>query len=65
MPKTALDEAQEFAGHISVADIDLAMELGLDRWQREHDGPFPLSKIFAARARQLGWAEGAEFVEEK
>lgn len=63
--EVTVDAATEAAKKITVADVDKAMEAALSRWQEERrPGPLPLSKVFAARARQLGWVEHSEFVEE-
>ena len=44
-----------------------ALEKALTKWQHvdKRSDPMPMSKVFAARARALGWAEGVEFQEEK
>lgn len=59
--------AVQAAKKITPEDIDAALEKALTRWQYEQKrvDPMPLSKLFAARARALGWAEGVEFYEEK
>lgn len=59
--------AVQAAKKITPEDIDAALEKALTRWQHvEHRvDPMPLSKLFAARARALGWSEGVEFYEEK
>lgn len=59
------DAAAEQAKKLTPEDIDAALEKALTRWQYEakRTDPMPLSRLFAARARQLGWAEGVEFVE--
>lgn len=57
---------RETAEKIKIEDIDKALENTLTKWQAEgHTDPLPLSKLFAARARQLGWIEGVEFAEDK
>lgn len=66
-PPPPIDEekAVEQAKKITPADIDKAMESALTRWiEDRRPGPMPLSKLFAARARTLGWVENVEFVEE-
>lgn len=61
-----VEQAAEAAKKLTVVDIDKAMEAALSNWQREgHEDPLLLSKLFAVRARQLGWVEDVEFVEEK
>lgn len=59
--------AVQAAKKITPEDIDAALEKALTRWQHEQKrvDPMPLSKLFAARARSLGWSEGVEFYEEK
>jgi len=59
--------AVEAAKKITPEDVDAALEKALTNWQytMKRVDPMPLSKLFAARARQLGWAEGVEFYEEK
>lgn len=60
-----VEKAAEAAKKITIADVDKAMEAALTRWQADRKpGPMPMSKVFAARARQLGWVEDVEFVEE-
>lgn len=59
-------QAEEAAKKITTEDVDKAMESALSKWQADrNEGPMPLTKIFAARARALGWVEDAEFYEEK
>lgn len=56
---------KEAATKITIEDIDKALENTLSNWQAEgRTEPLPLSKLFAARARQLGWIEGVEFTED-
>jgi hypothetical protein len=59
--------AVEAAKKITPEDIDAALEKALTRWQHvmHRVDPMPLTKLFAIRARQLGWSEGVEFYEEK
>lgn len=61
------EAAVQAAKKITPEDIDAALEKALTRWQHvEHRvDPMPLSRLFAARARALGWTEGVEFYEEK
>jgi hypothetical protein len=61
------EKAVEIAKKITTDDVDAALEKTLTNWQHSMHrvDPMPLSKVFAARARQLGWAEGVEFYEEK
>ena len=61
------DAAVDAAKKLTPEDIDKALEASLTKWQYEQHrvDPLPLSRLFAARARQLGWAEGVEFVEER
>lgn len=57
---------EEAAAKITVEDIDKALENTLTKWQTDlHQEPLPLSRLFAARARALGWVEGVEFEEGK
>lgn len=61
-----VEQATEAAKKITAADVDKALETALSVWQTAgREDPLPLSKLFAARARQLGWVENVEFVEEK
>ena len=61
MNQKAVDAAKK----ITADDVDRALEATLSRWQADgREGPLPLSKLFAARARTLGWVEDVEFVEE-
>lgn len=54
------------AKKLTLEDIDKALEEALTKWQGAgHTDPLTLSKPFAARARQIGWVEGVEFVEAK
>lgn len=58
--------AEPTVPRITVEDVDKALEAALSGWQSTgQEGPLPLSKLFAARARQLLWVEGVEFEEEK
>lgn len=58
--------ATEAAKKLTPEDVDKALEKALTKWQHEakRTDPMPLSKFFAARARQIGWIEGVEFMEE-
>lgn len=59
-----VDKAKQAAAKLTAADVDKALEAALSGWQGAgQEGPMPLSKLFAARARQLGWVEDVEFVE--
>lgn len=61
-----VEQATAAAKKITVDDVDKAMESALSAWHNaKREDPLPLSKMFAARARQLGWVENVEFVEEK
>lgn len=61
---TTVERATEAAKKITIEDVDKALETALTNWQKaQHKEPLPLSKLFAARARQLGWVEDVEFVE--
>lgn len=61
-----VEQATEAAKKLTVEDVDKALEAALSGWQAaDHAEPLPLSKLFAARARQLLWVEGVEFAEEK
>lgn len=65
-PEATVEQAIEAAKKLTIADVDKALETALSNWQGEgHEDPLPLSKLFAARARQLSWVENVEFVEEK
>lgn len=65
-PDATVEQATEAAKKLTVEDVDRALEAALSGWQSTgQEGPLPLSKLFAARARQLLWVEGVEFVEEK
>lgn len=65
-PELTDEQIAEAAQKLTAADIDKALEATLTKWQAAgRREPLPLSKLFAARARQLGWAEDVEFVEEK
>lgn len=65
-PAPTVEQATESVKKLTVTDIDKALESALSRWQAaQNEHPMPLSKLFAARARQLGWVEDVEFVEEK
>lgn len=65
-PEPMIEDAVDIAKKLTVADIDKTMEAALSKWQAaRQQGPMPLSKLFAARARQLGWVEDVEFEEEK
>jgi hypothetical protein len=59
--------AVQAAKKITVEDVDAALEKALTNWQhtQKRVDPMPLSKVFAARARALGWSEGVEFYQEK
>lgn len=58
--------AEAAAKKITAGDVDKAMEAALTRWQAERrQGPLPLSALFAARARALGWVEHVEFEEDR
>lgn len=60
------EQAVKAAAKLTVEDVDKALEAALSKWQADrHEDPLPLSKLFAARARQLGWVENVEFVEDK
>lgn len=64
-PVPTTEQAVEAAKKITPEDVDKALEAALSNWQKERrEGPLPLSRLFAARARTLGWVEGVEFVEE-
>lgn len=66
LAEATVEEATAAAKKLTVADVDKAMETALTVWQTAgQEGPLSLSKMFAARARQLAWVEGVEFVEEK
>lgn len=57
--------AVEKAAKLTAADIDKALESALTNWQlAQKQEPLPLSRVFAVRARMLGWVENVEFVEE-
>jgi hypothetical protein len=59
-----VERAAEAAKKITAEDVDKALEKALTNWQAaQHQEPLPLSKLFAARARTLGWAEDVEFRE--
>lgn len=61
-----VERAVDAAKKITIEDVDKAMEAALDSWQKGgHQEPLPLTKLFAARARQKGWVENVEFVEER
>lgn len=65
-PEATVEQATEAAKKLTVADVDKALEAALSGWQTAgQEGPMPLSTMFAARARQLLWVEGVEFLEEK
>lgn len=65
LPEPTVEQTKEAVKKVTVADVDKAMEAALSRWQAERkDGPMPLSRLFAERARQMGWVENVEFVEE-
>lgn len=65
-PELTDEQIADAAKKLTAADIDKALEATLTRWQAEgRREPLPLSPLFAARARQLGWAENVEFAEEK
>jgi hypothetical protein len=58
--------AVEAAKKITTEDVDKALEAALTNWQHKMHrlDPMPLSRLMAARARAIGWAEGVEFYEE-
>lgn len=57
---------EEAAKKVTISDIDKALENALSKWQGEgRTEPLPLSRLFAARARQIGWVEDVEFEEQK
>lgn len=57
--------AVDKAAKLTAADIDKALESALSTWQAaQKQEPLPLSRVFAVRARMLGWVENVEFVEE-
>lgn len=59
------EKAVAAAKKLTIADIDRAMEKALSAHQTAgNEGPLPLSKMFAERARALLWVEGTEFVED-
>lgn len=59
------EKAAEAAKKITAADVDKALEAALSGWHSAgNEGPLPLSRLFAIRARTLGWVENVEFVEE-
>ena len=59
------EKAAAAAKKLTVADVDKALEATLSAWQSAgHVEPLPLSRLFSARARQLGWVENVEFTEE-
>lgn len=59
-----VEQATAAAKKLTVDDVDLALEAALTNWHKAGEqGPLPMSKLFAARARQLNWAENVEFVE--
>lgn len=61
-----VEQATDAAKKLTIEDVDKALEKALTSWQGSgREGPMPLSKLFAARARQLLWVEGVEFAEEK
>lgn len=65
-PEATVEQATKAAAKLTAADVDRAMEAALSKHQasgaRE---PLVLSRLFAARARLLGWVEDVEFVEER
>lgn len=64
--EATVEQATAAAKKLTVEDVDKALETALSVWQTGgQEGPLPLSKLFAARARQLLWVEGVEFEEEK
>lgn len=67
IPPEQAAAAVEAAKKITVEDVDAALEKALTNWQhvQKRVDPMPLSKVFAARARALGWSEDVEFYEEK
>lgn len=61
-----VEQATEATKKLTIEDVDRAMEAALSTWQgAKREDPLPLNKMFAARARQLGWVENVEFAEEK
>jgi hypothetical protein len=65
-PELTDEQIADAAKKLTAEDIDKALEATLSKWQADrHREPLPLSKLFAARARQLGWVEDVEFAEEK
>lgn len=59
------EKAAAAAKKLTPADVDKALEGALNGWQTAgNEGPMPLSRLFAARARALLWVENVEFVEE-
>lgn len=59
------EKAVAAAKKLTIADIDRAMEKALSAHQTAgNEGPLPLGKMFAERARALLWVEGTEFVED-
>lgn len=64
--EATVEQATAAAKKLTMEDVDKALEQALSGWQGTgQEDPMPLSKLFAARARQLLWVEGVEFVEEK
>lgn len=64
--EATVEQATAAAKKLTVEDVDKAMEAALSVWHgAKREDPLPLNKMFAARARQLGWVENVEFVEEK
>ena len=66
MTPEQIEAAKTEAGKLTVADVDKAMERALTAHQKSGAvTPLVLNRLFAARARALGWVENVEFVEEK
>lgn len=62
--EATVEQATAAAKKLTVEDVDKALEKALTGWQGAgREGPMPLSPMFAARARQLLWVEGVEFIE--
>lgn len=65
-PQLTDEELAIAAKKLTPEDIDKALEATLNSWHKSgRVDPLPLSRLFAARARHLGWVEGVEFIEEK
>lgn len=62
--EATVEQATTAAKKLTIEDVDLALEAALTNWHKAGEqGPLPMSKLFAARARQLNWVEDVEFVE--